>query len=44
MITGLFAFFCDVAWSVTHWLPQTLLLGFALWLQLSGYSCKNYSI
>ena len=40
-MTGLFAAFCDVAWSLIHWLPQTLLLGSALWPQLSGYSCAR---
>ena len=40
-MTGLFALFCDVAWSLIHWLPQTLLLRFELWPQLSGYSCGD---
>ena len=41
MMTGLFALFCEVAWSEIHWLPQTPLLGLELWPQLSGYSCKT---
>lgn len=40
-MTGLLAFCCEVAWSLIHWLPQTLSLGSELWPQLSGYSYKT---
>lgn len=42
MMTGLFALFCEVAWSEIHWLPQTLLLGSELWPQLSGYNYNAF--
>ena len=43
-MTGLFAVFCDVAWSAIHWLPHTPLLGLALWPQLSGYSYDREAV